>query len=416
MNHIPKFRMSFLFLILIIIFCLFSNNKNYVFGQSEFALKDDYIEIIIEIEGKNILNATVKENAIEIYPTGNIYGNLICKIVGNETVNIDKIKIGFILLDREISSEEMKVNISLNPGDLLHINQTFTFQDILGIKSFNFISGIYYLKYFVYYTSAESINILDGEPFYMKIIGNPFTSVTGIVSSVAVVYSGITTAGLIYSMNKSIPLEIGNSIENTSVKATAKLKSYYEGKSFKSLQDEVSKTVFSYATTWKSEICPKCNIKWPDGKDICPNCHITLEESKEIFRKNLEQSSLNVCQEIVNSTSILSVYDISQKIGIGTIPTTSIISVLISSGLSLAQPRVGKNWSAKTRKLVFRGLSTALTSVLWIQAVGYEVISLSMLAIAILTATIPAFIISKIIENMIIIKTKLYWGSKIEVV
>jgi len=89
--------------------------------------------------------------------------------------------------------------------------------------------------------------------------------------------------------------------------------------------------------------------------------------------------------------------------------------VLINSGLSIAQPRMGKNWNAKTRKLVFKGLSTALTSVLWIQAIGFEVMSLSMLAVALLTATVPALIISKIFENMIKVKTKLFWGSKIVV-
>ena len=57
----------------------------------------------------------------------------------------------------------------------------------------------------------------------------------------------------------------------------------------------------------------------------------------------------------------------------------------------------------------------ALTSVLWIQAIGFEVVSLSMLVIALLTATIPALIISKILENIIKVKSKLFWGSKIVV-
>ena len=72
-------------------------------------------------------------------------------------------------------------------------------------------------------------------------------------------------------------------------------------------------------------------------------------------------------------------------------------------------------WNKKTRKLVFKGLSTALTTIFWIQAIGYEVMSLSMLAIALLTATVPSLIISKILENAIKVKTKLFWGSKIVV-
>ena len=408
-------KLNWIFLVLVVLFCLRLNEEYYIYAQSNLALKDDHIEIIIEIEGQNIQNAVDKENAIQIHPTGDIYGKLICKIIGNDTIYIDKVKIGFVIIDRDVFSNEMDINVSLNSGDELRINQTFTFQDVLGLETFSFVSGIYNLKYYLYYSFNASSEVLEGQPFYMNIIGNPLTSVTGIVSTAAVAYAGVTTVGLINSMSKSIPREIGNSIDNSSVKATQKLKSFYEAKSFKSLQNEVSKSAFGYAKVWKAGKCPSCNIEWPDGEEVCPGCHITVEESQEIYAKTLEQKSLNVCEEIINSASTLSVYGIAQNIGAGTIPTTSIVSVLINSGLSIAQPRMGKSWNAKTRKLVFKGLSTALTSVLWVQAIGFEVISLSMLAVALLTATVPALIISKILENMIKVKTKLFWGSKIVV-
>jgi hypothetical protein len=54
--------------------------------------------------------------------------------------------------------------------------------------------------------------------------------------------------------------------------------------------------------------------------------------------------------------------------------------------------------SEKTRRLVFTSLSTALLSILWIQAVGIEVVSLTMLLIAILTGTIPAMLIRRALE------------------
>jgi len=277
------------------------------------------------------------------------------------------------------------------------------------------MSGIYHLKYYLNYDIVDSTEVLEGQPFYMKIIGNPFTSVTGVVSSVALAYAGITTAGLINTMSQSVPQEIIKSIDNSTVKATQKLKSYYEAKTFKSLQSEVSKSAFNYVKTWKMDNCPSCETKWPEGNEICPGCQITLDEAKIIFAQNLEKKSLNACEEIVNSASSLSVYNITQKIGSGIVPTTSIVSVLLSAGLSLATPRVGKTWNAKTRKLVFKGLSTALTVIFWIQAIGFEVMSLSMLAVALLTATVPSLIISKILENMIKVKTKLFWGSKIVV-
>ena len=309
----------------------------------------------------------------------------------------------------------MDINVSLNPGDELKINQTLIFQDVLGIEQFSYMSGIYHLKYYLNYDTNDSTNILEGQSFYMKIKGNPLTSVTGVVSSAALAYAGITTAGLINTINQSIPQEILNSIDNSTINATKKLKSYYEGKTFKSLQNEISKSTFNYVKTWKMDICPSCETKWPENNDMCPKCNLAYEEAKIIYAKNIENTSLNVCEEIVNSSSALSVYNITQKLGSGAVPTTSIVSVLLSAGLSMANPRVGKNWNKKTRKLVFKGLSTSLTIIFWIQAIGFEVMSLSMLAIALLTATVPSLIISKILENMIKVKTKLFWGSKIVV-
>ena len=414
MKWINKFRFNNLLLFIVVLICLTLKGQH-GHAQTNMALKDDHIEILIEIDGQNIQNARDKENPIEIHPSGDIYGKLICKIIGNETIHINYVKIGFIIFDREIFSKEMELNVSLNSGDEFIINQTFTFQDVLGIEQFSYMSGIYHLKYYLNYDTVDSTEILEGQPFYMKIIGNPFTSVTGVVSTVALAYAGITTAGLINSMSQSIPQEIIKSIDNSTIKATKKLKSYYEGKTFKSLQNEVSKSAFNYVKTWKTDNCPSCETKWPEGKEICPGCQITLDEAKIIFAQNLEKKSLNACEEIVNSASTLSVYNITQKIGSGIVPTTSIVSVLLSTGLTLANPRVGKTWNAKTRKLVFKGLSSALTAIFWIQAIGFEVMSLSMLAVALLTATVPALIISKILENMIKVKTKLFWGSKIVV-
>jgi hypothetical protein len=54
--------------------------------------------------------------------------------------------------------------------------------------------------------------------------------------------------------------------------------------------------------------------------------------------------------------------------------------------------------SKKTQRLVFTSLSTAIVTVLWVQSIGLEAISLTMLVIALLTGTIPALIIRRTLQ------------------
>ena len=111
--------------------------------------------------------------------------------------------------------------------------------------------------------------------------------------------------------------------------------------------------------------------------------------------------ALRVSKDLVDSVSVLNVSSIALSLGMGIMPTMDIISVLSGAGLTLAQPRVAKDWSAKTRKLVFQGLSTSLFSIFWIQACGIDVVSISMLAVAIVSGFVLPILISKLFSNRI---------------
>ena len=112
-NGINKFRFHcILLLIILLIFLTFKLQQGY--AQTKMALKNDHIEVFIEIEGQNIQSAKDKENPIEIQPSGDIFGKLVCKIIGNETIHINYVKIGFIIFDREVFSKEMELNVSLS--------------------------------------------------------------------------------------------------------------------------------------------------------------------------------------------------------------------------------------------------------------------------------------------------------------
>jgi len=60
-----KIRLNFYLLFLIILISL-TLKGHYGYAQPNLALKDDHIEVLIEIEGHNIRNARDKENHIDI--------------------------------------------------------------------------------------------------------------------------------------------------------------------------------------------------------------------------------------------------------------------------------------------------------------------------------------------------------------
>ena len=64
MNWINKFRFNNLLLFIVVLICLTLKGQH-GHAQTNMALKDDHIEILIEIDGQNIQNARDKENPIE---------------------------------------------------------------------------------------------------------------------------------------------------------------------------------------------------------------------------------------------------------------------------------------------------------------------------------------------------------------
>jgi hypothetical protein len=223
-------------------------------------------------------------------------------------------------------------------------------------------------------------------------------TVTGAAATIAVASSGISLLWVANSIRKVSLIEFEASMDSSFVAPSNKLLSFYRGKSYKSVQNEISNAVYRQATSWKGDKCPLCSTVWPENGDNCIKCQISIEEAQQHYLKALEDKSLKTSKEIVDSVSGLSLFEIAQNLGEGVIPATSIISVLTFAGLSLVEPRVSNRMSKKTRRLIFTSLSTALLSIFWIQAVGIEVVSLTMLLIAILTGTIPALLIRRALE------------------
>jgi hypothetical protein len=387
------------FLFFITLFSIYSDFN--IFGasnQMSWTIVDDNLEVYIVVEGVNVKEADNRIEAILIDPNGVVNAYAEITSIADNPIELDELKIAFIWANLDAFTNIQKLNSTIHPGSTLSANRTFVIEDYLSLEDLLFISGIYKFRYNIEYTVNNSTTQMKGDPFYMKIIGNPLETVTGAVATIAVASSGLSLLWVANSIRKVSPIELKASIDSSYAAPTNKLLSFYRGRSYKSVQNEISNAVYRQATSWKGDICPLCGTVWPENSNNCLKCEISIEEAQKLYSKALEDKSLKTSKEIVDSVSGLSLYNITQNLGEGVIPTTSIISVLTSAGLTLVEPRVSHRMSKKTRRLIFTSLSTALLSILWIQAVGIEVVSLTMLLIAILTGTIPAMLIRRALE------------------
>jgi hypothetical protein len=402
------------FLLIFIFLCIFFNY--YVIGlpdQLVLAFHDDDFDVLINFDGKNVLDSLDESDAISLDPDVDVLARLEYLVESNRSVEVEKLKTVFSLADVDAVSKTNELGFTLSPGENFTFIQTWKFKNYVWFRNIGLISGVYRVRYDLYYSSNGVSKVLKGIPFYVRFSGNPITSVFGAMATIALTQAGVSLLGLVNSMRKSIEMEVNKAIESTKVSPTEKLKGYYKGMSYRKVQNEVSKIAYGHATNLlRGDQCPQCGTKWLEDQDKCINCQLTLEEARDIYSKSLGDRSLKASKEVVDSVSGLSLSNIAHRLGEGVVPTTSIISVLIFSGLAIAQPRVAKSWAVKTRKLVFTGLRTTLFSLFWIQACGIATVSLVMLIIAILSGFFIPFVISKVLGSNIKTKVSEFWSSK----
>ena len=395
--------------------CIFLSIIYFLTSSSELVsgnTQDKLIQTSIVLSGKNITEATDPINAFLIDPNEGVISKIEYLVTANQSVNLRYLKTVFIIADADAISKTDIINLNMSNGDKYTFIQTWKLDNYVGNENIGLISGIYKLRYDLYYIVKGQNKVIEGSPFYIKFKASPLTSVFGVLSSVAVVATGFSFVGLANSLRTSIDTELGNSIGESRVSPTEKLKGYYRGKSYSMAQSEISKLLYGYASKlWTQEKCPQCETDWPPDLNDCPNCHLTGDEAKELYSTSLVEKSITAIKEIVDSVSGLSLKGIADKIGEGETPTASIISVVTFSGLTLVQPRVSKKWSNKQRNLIFTGLKTSLYALFWVQATGIGVISIVSLLIAILSGFLIPAIISRITGNNLKAKISEFWEN-----
>jgi len=376
-------------------------------------IQDEFLQTNILMDGKNVTEILDQDNAFLIDPNTGVIAKIEYLVKGNHSVKINHLKTVFIVVDIDATSQTDIIDVTLSSGDNFTFVQTWKFNNYVGHENIALITGVYELRYDLYYSVEGQNKVLKGSPFYVEFDASPLSSVFGVMSTIAFAATSFSFIGLANSLRTSIDLELENSIGETKVSPTEKLKGYYRGKSYSMAQAEISNLVFGYASSlWDREKCPHCEADWPKEKEECPSCFLSNEDAKELYSSSLVEKSLFAIKEVVDSVSGLSLKGIADKIGEGETPTTSIVSVVTFSGLTMVQPRVSKNWSKKQRSLIFTGLRTSIYSLFWVQACGLGVVSISALIIALLSGFLIPMIIGRITGNGLKAKIGEFWEKK----
>jgi len=395
-------------IILIIIYIILLSNQ---FASGK--IHDEYLQVKIVMDGKNASEALDQDNAFLIDPNNGVITKIDYLVKGNHSVDIKYLKTVFIIADIDTTSQTDNIDVTISSSDNFTFVQTWKFNNYVGHENIALITGVYKIRHDLYYSIEGQNKVIHGLPFYVEFDASPLSSVFGVVSTVALAATGFSFIGLVNSLRGSIDLELGNSIGETKVSPTEKLKGYYKGKSYSMAQAEISKLLFGYASSlWNREKCPQCEVDWPKDIDVCPSCLITADEAKELYSTSLVEKSITAIKEVVDSVSGLSLKGIAEKIGEGETPTTSIVSVVTFSGLTLVQPRVSKNWSKKQRSLIFTGLRTSIYALFWVQATGIGAISVAALIVALLSGFLIPMIIGRISGNNLKAKISEFWKKR----
>jgi hypothetical protein len=398
-----KFWTVFLFLYVIFLF-----NKS-----SSCTAQDDFLQTKIVMDGIDVTEALDMGNAIVIDPNVGVIAKIEYLVTGNHSLEISYLKTIVMVADIDAASQTDNIDVTLFSGDNFTFVQKWRFDNFVGNENIALITGVYLLRYDLYYSIEGQENVIRGSPFYIEFNANPLTSVFGVISTISLAVSGISFVGLTNSLRGSLGLELESSLGETKVSPSDKLKGYYRGKSYSMAQAEVSNLLFGYASRlWRSDKCPQCDIDWPKNIDECPSCNISTEEAKKLFTNSHVKKTLNAIKEVVDSVSGLSLKGIADKIDEGVIPTTNIVSVITFSGLTIIKPRVSKGWSKKTRKLVFTGLTSSLYALFWVQACGFGVVSMATLIVALLSGFLIPIIISRILGNGLRAKISEFWQKE----
>jgi hypothetical protein len=403
-----------IFIISCTFFILVSSGSNNSPEQTTWTVKDENLAALIIVNGMNLKEAKDSGCAAIIEPDGRVDFDVSYAVVGEYPISLTGFKIIYVQCDVDTFSSTQTLNIEGSPGSNGSITQSINLEDYLGFGDLQFVSGIYTLRIEIYYDIEGRANTLRVEPFYVRLRGNPMTTIMGGVATAGLVYSGISIISLAYSVKKSIAFELDRSIKSAKVSPTDKLISYYKGKTAKKAQGAVSKQLVGYIRgVWGGKRCPSCSSNWPEGQKTCLKCGINLIDAEKLYSEFLGEKCLKACEELGVSVSGYSVGKIAQNLSEGLPVATDIISVLVFSGLAIVEPHIGTRLQATTRKLVFTGLSTCVTVLFWIQACGLEAISLQMLIIAIITGTILPMVISRVIGKRIHSAIHTFWKKKL---
>ena len=187
-------------------------------------LSDENIDLVIEINHTRISEAYEKTDAIIVDLQEGVDVVVNCSIIGEETVTLDFLEITILFADIDTFSNIHELEFDLYPGENVSFYSSWAFSNNMSLGDFDLVGGIFEVRYDLYYTINSIHRSLVGQPFYLQISENPLLTGTGIITSLGLALTGISTIRTIKNMTSSIPRQVNSSLEESVIKSTDKLR------------------------------------------------------------------------------------------------------------------------------------------------------------------------------------------------
>ena len=140
-------------------------------------VQDDYLQVNVVMDGKNVTESLVQENAFLIDPNTGVIAKIEYLVIGNHSIDVSYLKTVFIIADFDATSQTDIIDVVLSSGDNFTFVQAWKFNNFVGHENIALISGVYKLRYDLYYSVEGQNKVIEGLPFFVEFDASPLTSV-----------------------------------------------------------------------------------------------------------------------------------------------------------------------------------------------------------------------------------------------
>ncbi len=368
---------SFLLLFLFTIF-LFS------LPATAFAVQqvdsDFYLELFIDGQDVSTLDT------VAVDPDGDTLIDL--HIFGSEEeITLHSLSLVVLIAGQPVAriTEDLQ-NEVIPPGEDYHNPEPIIFspQQYLNVGSMKITTGIYNGRIELEYSTTGS-NKIFYYPIKIRILGNPVSSLVGVIGMVATAAAAVSAAVLGISLVAAGSVVSSNvqliALENLKRFALRRLEPTARGSVVGALVRAARKKI-------KKRYCPICSghIK----HDYCYSCKKTAKEAEKEYTEKVKALALQGIQllasgEVKTMDALCARLGIDNRLGMDVIATLKNARLVKVKGIA----------SKLMAKAVTTGISSAISIILWIAVGGFAILSTWMLLMVLFLALLLPILITK---------------------